>query len=476
MSKVLIWLAFLLCSCTAPEPTNVVLIIVDDLGWKDLSVTGSELYQTPRIDALASEGIRFDRFYSDSPVCSPTRSALMTGKHPARLHITNWIGGSQKGQLIGAEYEHQLPLEEVTVAERFRSAGYRTGFIGKWHLGGDGFHPQDQGFDLNVGGHDAGQPASYFWPYSREGGSRWDVPDLKEGTEGEYLTDRLTTEAIAFVENNADQPFFLVLAHYAVHTPIQAKNDMVEDVQDRLEQETSCPAEVFEDDPIWSTTRTCQNDPTYAAMVESTDESVGALLDALERLHLEEQTAIVFVSDNGGLSTLRRGRENAPTSNRPLRAGKGYLYEGGIRIPFIIKDPTSKDVGIRTQLASTIDVVPTLLDLAGLGMPELDGQSLLADSAGGDGQSERPLFFHFPHYHGSGNRPSGAVIAGRFKLIEWFETGDVELYDLARDEGELSDLAAALPAIADSLLTMMQEWRLEVEANMPRPNPDWSLD
>lgn len=476
MNRVLIGLSVLLCSCAGPEPINVVLIIVDDLGWKDLSVSGSELYQTPRIDALASDGIRFDRFYADSPVCSPTRAALMTGKYPARLNITNWIGGSLKGQLIGAEYEHQLPLEEVTVAERFRDAGYRTGFIGKWHLGSDGFHPQDQGFELNVGGHDAGQPASYFWPYSREGGSRWDVPDLMEGTEGEYLTDRLTTEAISFIENNANRPFFLVLAHYAVHSPIQAKRNMVDDVAVRLAQEPTCPENVFEDDPIWSTTRTCQDDPTYAAMVQSTDESVGALLDALERLNLEEHTAIVFVSDNGGLSTLRRGRENAPTSNRPLRAGKGYLYEGGIRVPFIIKDPSSKEVGIRNQLASTIDVVPTLLDLAGLDIGELDGRSLLPVSEEADDLGKRPLFFHFPHYHGSGNRPSGAIIAGRFKLIEWFETGATELYDLERDQGELADLSNALPAIADSLLKMMQDWRLEVGANMPTPNPEWSLD
>jgi len=474
--SLLLVVALVITSCAPTPPKNVLLIIVDDLGWKDLSVTGSELYQTPRIDELATNGIRFTQFYSDSPVCSPTRAALMTGKHPARLDITNWIGGTQAGQLIQADYNYQLPLEEVTVAERFKEAGYATGFIGKWHLGGEGYFPEDQGFDVNIGGHHAGQPASYFWPYKRENNDNWDVPGLEDGEPGEYLTDRLTNEAVGFMEDHVDEPFFLVLSHYSVHTPIQAKEEMTEAVRQRPGFTEECAAEVFENDPLWSSTRTCQGNAAYAAMVESTDEGVGIIMDSLRLLGLDENTAVVFVSDNGGLSSLNFGRERGPTSNRPLRAGKGYLYEGGTRIPFIVHDPGSASRGLRTDIGSTVDVVPTLLELAGLVGEEsessqFDGRSMIE---GPSANIDRPKFFHFPHYHGSGNRPSGSVVSGNYKLIEWFETGDTELYDLSQDEAELNDLSDEVPLLADSLLIVMQEWRDLVGANMPRPNPDWS--
>jgi len=458
-------------SCSpAPKP-NVVLVIIDDLGWKDLSIAGSEAYQTPAIDRLAETGIRFTRFYADSPVCSPTRAALMTGKHPARLNITNWIGGQQKGQLLQADYEWQLPLEETTVAEHFKAAGYATGFVGKWHLGDEGFFPQDQGFDVNVGGHAAGHPASFFWPYEREGGSPWDVPDLEEGAQGEYLTDRLTDEAIGFIDEHAEEPFFLVLSHYAVHTPIQAPEDMVAAEQARLDADPPCPEAPFEDDPVWSTTRTCQDRADYAAMMTSTDQSIQRLMQSLVENGVDQRTIVAFVSDNGGLSTLMQGRTSGPTSNRPLRAGKGYLYEGGIRIPFIVHDPRSPAAGLRTDAASTIDVTPTLLDLAGLDVPDVDGRSLARP-----GQADRPLFFHFPHYHGSGNRPGGAVIDGQYKLVEWFETGDVELYDLENDPGERNDLSSERPDVTTELRTLLDAWRLDVEANMPQPNPDWNKE
>jgi len=471
MKRLLLLLAFVFTSCTPAPPPNVVLVVIDDLGWKDLSVTGSEAYQTPAIDRLAEDGIRFTRFYADSPVCSPTRAALMTGKHPARLDITNWIGGQQKGQLLQADYEWQLPLEETTVAEHFKAAGYATGFVGKWHLGAEGFYPEDQGFDLNVSGHAAGHPASFFWPYAREGGSPWDVPDLEDGEEGEYLTDRHTDEAIAFIEQQSENPFFLVLSHYAVHTPIQAPADMISAEQDRLDASPPCRPDPFDDDPTWSTTRTCQDRADYAAMMTSTDHSIERLMQALEDNGVGERTIVAFVSDNGGLSTLMKGRTSGPTSNRPLRAGKGYLYEGGIRIPFIVHDPRGGYPGLRTDAASTVDIVPTLLDLAGLDVPEVDGRSLARP-----GLPERPLYFHFPHYHGSGNRPGGAIISGQFKLIEWFETGDLELYDLEADPGEWSNLAQDQPALTDSLLTMLQTWRADVDAKMPRPNPDWTGD
>jgi arylsulfatase A-like enzyme len=417
---------FSLSSCTVPaENQNVVLIIVDDLGWKDLSVTGSELYETPNIDALALEGVRFDQFYADSPVCSPTRAALMTGKHPAELDITNWIGGSQNGILQQADYEYQLPLNEVTLGDRFGEAGYQTAFIGKWHLGGNGFTPDQQGFDINIGGHGAGQPASYFWPYRRDGGSAWDVPHLDNGVPGEYLTDRLTDEAIAFIRQTVEQPFLLVLSHYSVHTPIQAKEEMTAAIQRRLDTDPTCPSDpstpLFDNDPAWSTTRTCQDNATYAAMVQSTDESIGRIRAELESSGLSENTVLLFVSDNGGLSSLAGDRASGPTSNRPLRAGKGYLYEGGIRIPMIVYAPKLSASGLRSRPSSTMDVAPTLYDLAGIPVAYTDqdrsrdglrGQSLLGEIQDAGSLLPRPHYFHFPHYHGSGNRPSGSVRAG----------------------------------------------------------------
>ena len=471
MKRILLLLALLLPSCSpAPKP-NVVLVIIDDLGWKDLGVSGSETYQTPAIDRLAQDGVRFTHFYADSPVCSPTRAALMTGHSPARVDITNWIGGSANGMLLQADYEHQLALEETTIAEYFKEAGYATGFIGKWHLGDEGFFPEDQGFDVNIGGHGAGHPASYFWPYAREGGSYWDVPDLQDGSEGEYLTDRLTDEAVGFITDHADEPFLLVLSHYTVHTPIQGKPEIVASEQERIDALAPCGPDPFEDDLEASTSRICQDRADYSAMMVSTDESVARLRSTLQELGLDERTIVAFVSDNGGLSTIQRGRKSAPTSTRPLRAGKAFLYEGGIRIPFIVYDPRGTQNGVRSDAAATIDVTPTLLDLAGLPVPDVDGRSLV-----GDDQSDRPLYFHYPHYHSNGTRPGGAIISGRYKLIEWFETGNVELYDLDTDPGERMDLAADRPALADSLLGMLRNWRIDVDAKMPTPNPDWTGD
>ncbi|MDG1754417.1 MAG: sulfatase [Rhodothermales bacterium] len=472
--RLLLFLAVLLTSCSPRPEMNVILVIVDDLGWKDLTVTGSELYQTPHIDAFAESAVRFERFYADSPVCSPTRAALMTGKHPARLDITNWIGGEQKGQLIQATYERHLPLEETTIAERFKEAGYATGFIGKWHLGDEGFYPENQGFDVNIGGHGAGQPASYFWPYKRENGSPWDVPGLEEGNQGEYLTDRLTDEALDFIDSHPTDPFFLVLSHYSVHTPIQAKDSTTAPYLALLAESPPCDPEAAENDPVWSITRTCQGNAAYAAMVESTDDSMGRLVNHLTEQGLSANTAIVLVSDNGGLSSLNLGRKPGPTSNKPLRAGKGYLYEGGIRIPFLVSNPRSSSTGVRSLRASTIDVVPTLLDLAGLESAALDGRSLLDEAEYAGTLSSRPLFFHFPHYHGSGNRPSSALIVGDYKLIQWLEDDSTELYHLSDDPGELHDLSELEPLRTEDLLEQLNTWRSQIDANMPYPNPDWS--
>lgn len=452
--------------CRSDAPPSVVLLVVDDLGWTDLGSYGSTFHETPAIDRLASEGWRFTAMYSASPVCSPTRASIMTGRHPARLGITDWIGGEQRGLLDPPVNATELQLDETTVAEAFRSGGYATGFFGKWHLGSDPYLPQAQGFDVNAGGHGAGHPASYFYPYAREGGSPWDVPDLEGGVEGEYLTNRLTDEALAWLDTVSERPFFLMLSYYNVHTPLEGRPDLVRRFESRV------PA--FDDvsvDPVahGAENKRHQDHPVYAAMVASVDESVGRIRSWLENHGLSDRTIVVLVSDNGGLSTLPAGR-SAPTSNRPLRAGKGWLYEGGIRIPLIVEDPTRDATPTDVDgLAMTIDLMPTLLDLAGLSPGEagvLDGRSLVPLMTGGTAVHDT-LYWHFPHYHGSGNRPSGAIRAGNLKGVEWFEDGRFELYDLEEDPGETSDLSSDRPVVAARLRRALQDWRMQVGARMP---------
>jgi arylsulfatase A-like enzyme len=480
------WWALLLLMTTAcadgsgaaaGEPLSFVFIIVDDLGWIDTGVYGSTFYETPSIDRLAESGARFTQFYTASPVCSPTRASIMTGRHPARVGITNWIGGEQAGMLIQADYLRALPLEEVTMGEAFREAGYATGYIGKWHMGAESFLPEAQGFDWTVAVNHAGQPASYFHPYRSEEASVWDVPDLEDGPEGEYLTDRLTDEALGFLESNQDRPFFLVLSHYSVHTPLQSKPELTARYETKAEGLPEPLGAAFEDEGAWATTKLRQDHAAYAGMIQSTDESVGRILDRLDRLGLSERTAVVFVSDNGGLSTLLRGRTSMPTSNVPLRAGKGWLYEGGVRAPLIVRWPGVAGGGRVIDLpTTTMDLFPTFLDMAALPTrpaDHVDGVSLAGLLGGGDEPRDRPLFWHFPHYHGSGNRPSSSVRSGAYKLVEWLEDGRVELFDLDTDPGETRDLASERPDRVAELRELLVAWRGEVGARMPAPNPEW---
>ena len=454
---------------------NVVLIIIDDLGWADVGAYGSTFYETPNIDRLAASGALFTQFYAASSVCSPTRASIMTGKYPARLHLTNWIGGEQQGKMLPAEYIRQLPLEEMTVGEAFKKAGYATGFIGKWHLGEEPYYPEFQGFDVNVAGHAAGQPGSYFFPYENERLPWSNVPDLEDGKDGEYLTDRLTDEALDFIAANRGQPFLLVLSHYAVHTPLQAKPEASSRFESKATAlpQPSTPAFVAEGPS--ATTKTRQDHPVYAAMVESSDESVGRILDRLEELGLASNTAVVFVSDNGGLSTLSGERTYMPTANLPLRAGKGWLYEGGIRVPLIIHWPGVVDTAVTiAEPTISTDLYATLLAIAGL-TPEpqqhQDGLSL-APLLTQSGSIDRvAIYWHFPHYHGSGNVPSAAVRAGDFKLIEWLEDGEFELYNLLDDPGETKNLAEELPGKASELRSLLHGWRESMDARMPRQNP-----
>ena len=455
------------------RPPNFVFFLIDDLGWRDLTSFGSPFHLTPNIDALAASGMRFSQAYAASPVCSPTRASLLTGKHPARLDITDWIGGSQRGEMLPAEYVDHLPQDEFTLAEALKEAGYTTGYFGKWHLGDDPHLPPSQGFDVNIGGTAAGQPASYFYPYRAEEGRSpfWDVPGLEDGTEGEYLTDRLTDEALSFIEAHRARPFLLYLSHFAVHTPIQSKPGLEDRYSRRADSLPTLQGPRSEGEHNRATTRLVQDDPAYGGMVQSVDESVGRILARLFELDLEENTVVLFMSDNGGLSTLA-GDRIGPTTNEPLRAGKGWLYEGGIRTPMIIRWPGMGAEGVTClEPVQSTDFFPTMMEMAGLAlMPDQhrDGVSLVPLLRETGSLNRNALFWHFPHYHGSGNRPSGAVRAGDWKLIEWFEDGAVELYHLGEDPGEERDRSGEEPQLTLQLLEQLRRWREDVGANMPR--------
>ncbi|MFH5834354.1 sulfatase [Halalkalibaculum sp. DA384] len=454
-----------LCATGPPArsepPPNVLFILVDDLGWRDLGSYGSTFYETPHLDRLAATGIRFTDAYAAHPVCSPTRAAIMTGKDPTRVGITDWIPGmpterAEDPQLVSPEDIHNLPLEELTIAEAFRQQGYRTFFAGKWHLGETPeYWPEHQGFEINKGGHDRGSPpGGYYAPYEN--------PRLEDGPEGEYLTDRLTTEAIRFMEQASERtdPFFLFLSFYTVHTPIQgcARYD-----EHYREEKLKLPGEgkpAMRKEGLGQT-RLTQSDPEYAAMVRCMDQNVGRLLKELKHQQLYENTIIVFTSDNGGLTTLPAERNIAPTAVIPLRAGKGWAYEGGIRVPLIIKAPGIQKGKVSAQPVTSMDFYPTLLELAGLpsqNQQHVDGKSLvpyLKDPAKVD---DRTLVWHYPHYHGSGWRPGSAIRAGRWKLVEFYEETSVELYDLSRDLNEEHDLAGKYPDTAAALREQMHEY------------------
>ncbi len=450
---------------------NFVFFLIDDLGWTDVGCYGSSFYETPNIDRLASGGMRFTDAYAACPVCSPTRASIMAGKYPARLGITQWIGGPNEP----TPYRHYLPLEEVTVAEALKEAGYATAFVGKWHLSTKGpdkedYYPDRQGFDANIGGDDSGAPPTYFWPYSKRGRSLETLPS--GGEKGEYLTDRLTNESIKFLEANKDRSFLLYLSHYAVHTPIESKQEITDKYKARAGKLPEPDGPKFV--PVYGRyrTRMVQDNPAFAGMVQSVDESVGHVMKKLEELGVADNTAVIFMSDNGGLSTVPRG---GPTCNLPLRAGKGWLYEGGIREPMIIKWPgVVKASSLCGEPVTSTDFYPTMLEMAGVPLkPEqhVDGVSLLPLLKNKGRLNRKAIYWHYPHYHGSGNRPSGAVRAGDYKLIEWYEDGSVELYNLRDDLSEKQDLAAEMPEKAAELRRMLGRWRKSVKAKMPASGP-----
>jgi arylsulfatase A-like enzyme len=450
---------------------NFVFILVDDMGWRDAGCFGSAFYETPNIDRLAAQGMRFTDAYAACPVCSPTRASIMTGKYPARLGITQWIGGSQEP----TAYREYLPLEEVTIAEALKEAGYATGFVGKWHLSTrdetrQRYYPDRQGFDLNVGGDWSGAPPTYFYPYEKGGRKLETMPP--GGEEGEYLTDRLTDEALEFLEASKNRPFLLYLSHYAVHTPLESKKALAEKYEAKAAERPEHDRPQAK--PVYGRyrTRMVQDHPVYAGMVQSVDESVGRVMEKLEMLGLAHNTIVIFMSDNGGLSTV--GREG-PTCNLPLRAGKGWLYEGGIREPMIVTWPGVVEPGsLCHEPVTSTDFYPTMLEMAGLPLrprQHVDGVSLVPLLRKTGTLSREAVYWHYPHYHGSGSRPSGAVRAGDYKLIEWYEDGQVELYHLGDDPGEQHDLAAKLPEKAVGLRRTLHDWREKMDAKMPAGAP-----
>lgn len=456
------------CTASAGQVKNVVFILVDDLGWADLSCYGSKFHKTPNLDRLAASGMRFTDAYAACPVCSPTRAAIMTGQHPARVGITDWIPGQSPSnrKLLSNVDLDALPLKQITLAEALQKHNYKTFFAGKWHLGSDGALPQDQGFEINKGGHHKGSPpGGYYSPYKN--------PQLESGPAGEYLPDRLTSESISFLKNVGDDRFLLYLSFYTVHTPIQADKQSLVQFQTAARSLGPAPAARKERDGF---TRMRQDRPDYASMVAGMDRNVGRLLDALEDRGLADSTAVFFTSDNGGLSTLKR--RNSPTCNLPLRAGKGWCYEGGIRVPLIVRVPGVTKAGtISNQPVTSMDYYPTILTTLGLAaMPNqhTDGKDLNSVLQGGAPLDRTDLHWHYPHYHGSTWTPGAAIRSGNWKLIEFYETNEVELFNLASDLGEQNDLSKSNPDKMRELQAKLHRWQQHVGAKLPRNNPDYA--
>jgi len=416
----------------ADERPNVVFILADDLGIDDLHCYGRADHATPNLDRLAARGARFTSAYCGLSICSASRAALMTGKSAARLHLTTFLPGrpdARSQKLLHPAISPGLPGAETTLAERFKALGYATGIFGKWHLaGGPGTSPTDQGFD-----------EAFLPPPDSE-------PSATEGGKNEYA---ITRRAIDFLERRKDAPFFLYVAHHTPHIRLAAKPELIAKHRDAF-------------------------NPTYAAMIETLDDTVGLILDAIEREGLSRKTIVVFTSDNGGLHVLEGG--DVPTHNTPFRAGKGYLYEGGLRVPMIVAWPDAIPAAVIDEPAVNMDFTPTLLELCGApapAEPDLDGVSLAARLRGGPPAAPRPFPFHFPHYTNQGSRPAGSLREGDWKLVESYEDGRLELFDLDADPGEQTDLAAAQPERARAMRERLAAWRSSVGAQANEPNPDY---
>ncbi len=439
----------------APAP-NIIMLLVDDLGWKDVGFMGSTFYETPNIDKLSHESLIFTNAYAACAVCSPTRASIQTGRYPARTGVTDWIrarfqvpGGALEappayqenpGRLLKTPSNpYWMSLDEITIAEQLKQSGYFTCHIGKWHLGPDDYYPEKQGYDVNIAGCDMGQPVNYFDPYANEKGVHF--PTLEPREKGEYLVDRLADELVHVIDQHKDKPFFINMCYYAVHTPLMAKQEMI----DKYESKNALDA---------------QDNPVYASMIESVDQAVGKLITCLEKNGLMENTVIVFFSDNGGLLS--------STSNNPLRAGKGYPYEGGIREPMFIFWKDRIRPGVCETPVSSIDFMPTFCSLTGTPIPDkvIDGVDI-SPLFFNEPLEPRPLFWHFPHYRGKDVVPYSIIRDGRWKLIKYYEGKAFELYDLESDLTEYHDVSEQFPLVRDSLNKKLDKWLENTGAKIP---------
>lgn len=469
-------LVTLVCSCTEKKTQvkpNVLFIIADDLGYHDLSCTGSKYYETPNIDQIAKGGMVFTDGYAACQVCSPSRASLISGKFPARHGVTDWIGArtgedwSKAGnntKMMPPEYEYHLAQEYVTLPEALKEEGYKTFFAGKWHVGEKGSWPEDHGFDINKGGWDVGSPkGGYYAP--------WNNPNLKSGPDGESLTMRLAKETVDFIKANKDTTFLAYLSFYAVHGPIQTTQDKWAKYRLKAEEQgiPDSGFEMAERLPI----RNVQDNPVYAGLIETMDDAVGMVLNSLKELGLDENTIIVFTADNGGVAS----GDAFSTSNLPLRGGKGYQYEGGIREPYFIKVPGLTDNGLTCATpVSSVDLYPTILDLASVKLrPEEhnDGISLLPLLKGGS-VAERPLIWHYPHYGNQGGDPVSIIRLGDWKLIYYYETGAEELYNLREDIGERNDVSAKEPKLVTDLHGQLFDYLKSVNAKFPKKDDSYN--
>lgn len=460
---------------TTTSKPNIIFILIDDMGYKDLSCYESSFYETPFIDSLAHEGMLFTDGYASCPVCSPSRASIMSGKYPANIGVTDWIDHSKKchpahGILVDAPYIDHLPLEEISIAKALSNQGYQTWHVGKWHLGKESYYPEKHGFQVNIGGCYYGNPYNgYFSPY--------DIPTLENGPEGEYLTDRLTDETIKLIKNrDTSSPFYLNLCYYAVHTPIQAKENQIHKYEQKriaLGIDNKEELIVGEHFPCYHkrhehiTRRVIQGNASYAAMIENLDWNVGRLLSALKEAGIDKDTLIIFTSDNGGLSTA----EGSPTCNAPLNEGKGWMYEGGVRVPLLVRWPNVISPGtICNEPVTSPDFYPTLLEASNSPlMPKQhqDGESILPLLEGRDKIDREALYWHYPHYGNQGGTPGSSIRMGNYKLIEFFETGKCELYNLNEDVSEEHNLIDELPEKAFLLKNKLEKWQLKMEAKIP---------
>lgn len=454
---------------------NVLFILVDDLGYHDLGVTGSSFYETPNVDKLANEGVMFTNGYAASRVCSPSRASIMTGKFTARHGITDWIGAkagkdwrkrNRHDKLLPANYVMQLPKEDITMAEAFKEHGYKTFFAGKWHLGDKGSYPEDHGFDINKGGFHRGGPAGGFF-------APWSNPKLKNKQKGENLTMRLANETANFIAKHKDSTFFAFLSFYAVHAPIQTTQEKWAKYRE-IADSIGIAKSGFEMERILPIRRV-QDNPVYGGLVETMDDAVGVVLKALKDNGVDDNTIVVFTSDNGGVAS----GDNYATSNLPLRGGKGYQWEGGIKEPFFIKVPWLNHIKVSEEPVISTDLYPTLLDLANLPLKNeqhVDGISLKPLLEGDKKASNRPLYWHYPHYGNQGGEPASIIQKEGWKLIHYWEDGREELFKLPSEEKDNQNVVAQYPEIAKNLSDNLMDWLKGVNANLPTPDKEFDED